>query len=152
MVLLHRALLSHLRHNPPHPHPNQPLRLPDIHPLSLHAAAPAPARIRLLGLGPPRQRHQHIHVRQLRQFARRNAEHAFRLRLLHRLHHDLPRRHLPELARKGRGAQRVVLEGVLHRAGHRVPGHDTGDDCGDGEPLLDGCAGRERGGLSGVFV
>lgn len=152
MVLLHRALLHHLRHHPPHPHPNQPLRLPNIHPLPLHAATATPTRIRLPGFGPPRQRHQHLHVGQLRQLARRDAEHAFRLRLLHRLHHDLPRWHLPPLARKGRGPQRVGLENILHCAGYRVSGDDTGDDCGDGEPLLDGCAGGERGGVPGIFV
>ena len=91
LVLLHRALLHHLRNHPTHADPHKPLRLPNIHSLPVHATSTAPPRIWLPRLRPPRQRNLNLHVRELRQLPRRNAEHAFRLRVLHRLHHGLPR-------------------------------------------------------------
>lgn len=103
MVLLHRALLPHLRHHPAHPDLDQSLRLPNVHPLSLHAAPASPTPIRLPGFRPARQCNLNLHVGELRQFPGCHAVHAFRVRLLHRLHHDLPRRDLPTYAGKGRG-------------------------------------------------
>ena len=152
MVLLHRALLPHLRHHPTHPDLDQSLRLPNVHPLPLHAAPASPTRIRLPRFRPARQCNLNLHVRELRQFPGRHAIHALRLRLLHRLHHDLPRRHLPTFAGKGRGHKKLGLEGALHCAWLGIPEHDYGDDRRDGEPLLDGCPGGERRGGTGVSV
>lgn len=152
MVLLHRAFLPHLRHDPTHPDFNQSLRLPHIHPLPLHAATTSPTPIRLPGFRPARQCNLNLHVRELRQFLGCHAVHALRLRLLHRLHNDLPRRHLPTFAGKGRGSKRLGLEGVLHCAWLGIPEHDSRDDCRDGEPLLDGRPGGERRGRAGVSV
>ena len=44
------------------------------------------------------------------------------------------------------------MEGVLHCAGPGIPEHDSGDYRCNGKSLLDGCAGGERRGLSGISV
>lgn len=152
MVLLHCALTSDLRHNPPHPHPYQPLRLPNLYPLPLHASAPAPAGVWLPGLGAPRQRNLDMDERQLCQLSRRHAQYALRLCLRDRLHHDLPRRYLQEDPGAGGDGKVGFLEirVLSHRAG--IPEHDSRHHCGNGESLLAGRADGDDRGLRRLFI
>ena len=90
--------------------------------------------------------------RQLCQFSRRHAQHAFRLRLRHRLHHDLPRGYLQKNDGKGRDEKVIDLEIRLlpHWAG--IPKFHSAHHCRDCKSLLDGRADGDDRGLRRLFV
>ena len=152
MVLLHRPLPLNLRHHPPHPHPHQSLRLPDLHLIPLHASSPPPPRIRFPRLRPPRQSHFRLDERRLRQLPRCDALDAFRLRLRHRLYHDLSFWNFPSDPGKGgdeEGSRREIFV-LCHRS--CVPEYDSLDRCGDGESLLVGCHDGDDCRLRGILL
>lgn len=141
LVLLHCALPSHLCHRPPYLDPNQLPRLYHFYILPLHASTPLAKAVRLPGLRPPRRRAIRLAVRQIRQHPRRNAQHAFRLCLLHRLHPPLSQHPLPQKTRAQRSAQERLLETILCRPGFWISGVDPDDHRCHGKSLLVRCFG-----------
>ena len=90
--------------------------------------------------------------RQLCQFSRCHAQYAFRLRLRHRLHHDLPRRYLQTNIGK-RGDEKIkLLENNLLPHWTGISEFYSSHHCSDRESLLDGRADGYNSGLRRLFL
>ena len=68
------------------------------------------------------------------------------------MHDDLPFRCLAILVRERGGAEVRDLEGLLYPHRYWIPGDDPRHDCGNGEPLLDGCVDGYRRGLPSFYL
>jgi len=146
MVLLHRALPPHFRHNPAHTHPHKSLRLPNIHPLPVYAATSPSTRVRLPRLRAPRQRDLYLDERQFRQLPRRNAFDAFWLCICHWLHHGVAFWYLQKNARERRDEEGLGRKALLLLSWPGIPKYDPSHYRRNCESLLDGCInGHGRG-------
>ena len=131
VVLLCRSILQHILYREKDHDSHQSPRIYDLHHLSLYATSPTATRIRFPRQRRTQQRRKRLDEREIRKLPRGDAVHAFRVLVLHRMHHVVPRGNHAQVTRAGRDSEVEAVAALLSPPRHWVSLLDSYYDCRD---------------------